>query len=358
MQSKAVVAMIQTVRQFYEGFTKCKVQDAIAARKAQAMTGRPTDAQFLEMVRNKTIKNCPIKPKHITNACSIFGPSIAGVRGKTVRRKPEQVEAEPGRIPDDFHCLHRFVVITAEVMFVNGIAFLTTLSQKIRLSTVEQLPSCMATQLSNSLTNIVRLYARTGFIVRVIMMDQVFDKVKDACEMVEINTTAVRKHVGKIKCFIRTIKECSRALVSDFPYTTLPRQVVIHLVYFTVLWLNSLPAAARVSDKYSPWQIILGHKLDFKKQCKTTFGSYIKAHNDPTIMNTMCPRTFPGIFLGPTGNCQGTHKVFDINTGIVKKPRTITPLPMPDRVIAVIKDWGRCHQKEDKASTLKFLNQK
>jgi hypothetical protein len=64
MQSKAAVAMIQTVRQRYKGFTKREVQDAIAACKAQAMTGHPTDAQFLEMVRNKTIKNCPIKPKH------------------------------------------------------------------------------------------------------------------------------------------------------------------------------------------------------------------------------------------------------------------------------------------------------
>ncbi len=71
------------------------------------MTGHPTDAQFLEMVRNKTIKNCPIKPEHITNALSIFGWSISGVHRKTIRRKPEQVETEPGRIPDDFHCLHR-----------------------------------------------------------------------------------------------------------------------------------------------------------------------------------------------------------------------------------------------------------
>ncbi len=64
------------------------------------------------------------------------------------------------------------------------------------------------------------------------MMDQEFDKVEDACEMVEINTTAAREHVGKIKRFIRTIKERSRALVSDLPYTTLPCQVIIHLAYF------------------------------------------------------------------------------------------------------------------------------
>jgi hypothetical protein len=89
MQSINAVAMIQTICQCYKGFTKCKVKDAIAAHKAQAMTGHPTDAKFMEMVRNNTIKNCPIKPAHITNSLTIFGPSIAGVHGKTVGHKPE-----------------------------------------------------------------------------------------------------------------------------------------------------------------------------------------------------------------------------------------------------------------------------
>jgi hypothetical protein len=144
------------------------------------------------------------------------------------------------------------------------------------------------------------------------MMDQEFDKVKDACKMVEIITTAACEHVGKIKRFICTIEERSCALVLNLPYTTLPHQVVIHLIYFAVLWLNSLPAAARVSDKYSPWEIVLGRKLNFEKHCKITFGFYVEAHDNPTITNTMHPHTFPGIFLGPTGNRKGTHKVFDI----------------------------------------------
>jgi hypothetical protein len=78
MHSTNAVAMVQTVRQRYEGYTKRKVQDAIAARKAQAMIGHPTDAQFLEMVRSNTIINCPIEPAHIANALTIFGPSAAG----------------------------------------------------------------------------------------------------------------------------------------------------------------------------------------------------------------------------------------------------------------------------------------
>ena len=51
--------------------------------------------------------------------------------------------------------------------------------------------------------------------------------------------------------------------------------------------------------------------------------------------------TFPNIFIGPTGNCQVAHKVFDINTGVVKIPGMINPLPMPDQVIVVVKDWER-----------------
>jgi hypothetical protein len=136
--------------------------------------------------------------------------------------------------------------------------------------------------------------------------------------MAEINTTATCKHIGEIECFIQTIKEHSRALVLDLPYSLLPQQVVIYLVYFAVLWLNSLPAAAGVSEIYYHPKIFLGRKLDFTKHCITPFGSYIKAHNKPTIMNTMCLCTSPGIFLGPTGNHQGNHKVIDINTGTVK----------------------------------------
>jgi hypothetical protein len=100
----------------------------------------------------------------------------------------------------------------------------------------------------------------------------------------------------------------------------------------------ALPAAAGVSEVYSPCKIVLGHKLDFTKHCIAPFGSYVKAHDNPAITNTMHLHTFPEIFLGPMGNCQGTHKVFDINTGAVKKPCTVTLLPMPDSVIKVVND--------------------
>jgi hypothetical protein len=141
------------------------------------------------------------------------------------------------------------------------------------MATIKHIPLRTVAQLSNSIMKIVKLlYACTGFIVRLVMMDQEFDKVENIVDMVKINTTAAHKHVGKIKCNIRVIKERSCAIVSDLPYKILPKQVVIHFVYFLVLWLNSLPSAVGVSDKYSPCKIVTGCELDFNKHhCKITF---------------------------------------------------------------------------------------
>jgi hypothetical protein len=87
------------------------IANLVFARKVQAMTGHPSDTQFTVMVSNISIKNCLIKPEHISNALSIFSPSITGVQGKTVRQAPAQVEGTLGQIPDNF--FHNFFVLTA-----------------------------------------------------------------------------------------------------------------------------------------------------------------------------------------------------------------------------------------------------
>ena len=76
------------------------------------------------------------------------------------------------------------MTLTADIMFVNGVAFLMTLSRRIRLVTAEHIPTRTAKQLSSSLDKIVRLYTRGGFTVKVILMDQEFDKVENEMGLV------------------------------------------------------------------------------------------------------------------------------------------------------------------------------
>ena len=70
----------------------------------------------------------------------------------------------------------------------------------------------------------------------------------------------------------------------------------------------------------------------------------------------MRARMYPGIYLGCMTNLQGTRKVFDLVTGVVKKPRSVTEFPIPDRVIKMVDAWGKRYQKEERENKVEFLN--
>jgi hypothetical protein len=51
----------------YEGYTKREVEQAIEARKAQAMLGNPSEKDYRGMVSNRLVTNCPVNNTDITN---------------------------------------------------------------------------------------------------------------------------------------------------------------------------------------------------------------------------------------------------------------------------------------------------
>jgi len=351
------VMMLETVRKNMEGFTKRQLDKAVLARKAQAMVAHPPDEKFKQMVSRGSLKNCKVQIQDISNARSIFGHNRSRLKGGTVRKKPERVEPEYTEIPKDFYVLHRFVTLTADVMFVNGIPFLITRSRDIRLNTVEFLPSRTAKQLSSSLTNIVKIYARGGFVVRLIMMDMEFEKVKDEFSRVVVNTTAAREHVGEIERAIQHVKDRSRCVISDLRvagFQYLHKLIVVHCIYFVVMMINAVPADGGISEIFSPREIVTGRKIDMDKDCRALFGSYVEASKDAIITNTMDERTHSCIALGPAGNLQGSLKCFDLLTGKLVIRRTFKCLPIPDRIIKLVNLWGKTSRSKQFGNTLEF----
>ena len=81
-------------------------------------------------------------------------------------------------------------------MFFNGIPFFTALSRDIRFGTAKHVPYHTAKQLAKLLMKIVELYAIGGFVVHNLPMDGEFEKVKPKVELIDINISAARKHVG------------------------------------------------------------------------------------------------------------------------------------------------------------------
>jgi len=168
------------------------------------------------------LQDCPITPSDIANAHNFFGPDLANIRGKTVRRKPEHVSTEIVDIPRQILSNQKHVTLLADFMFANQVPFLVSLSRNITLTTIEYVPGCSASKLGLLLQRIIAVYTRAGFKVRTILTDNDFDKVTDHAPNVIINTPTASEHVDEIERRIRVIKERCRGILCTLPYTHFP----------------------------------------------------------------------------------------------------------------------------------------
>jgi len=225
-------------------------------------------------------------------------------------------------------------------MFVNGVPFLVSVARGLNLVTAKFTPSRTAKKLAAGITRMMDLYARGGFQVDTVLMDNKFEKLRNLVPILAINTTAAKEHIPEVECKIRLIKEWGQGILNTLPFKKMPRLMPIELIYHVVLWLNAFPANSGVSEMLFPRGIVYWHKLDFAKHCKSPFGTYCKVHDDPAPMNTMVTRSTSAIVLGPTGKLQGNYKFLSLATGKRVKRRAFTPYPMPDSVIKKVEVYG------------------
>jgi hypothetical protein len=172
-------------------------------------------------------------------------------------------------------------------------------------------------------------------------MDGEFDPLKaKLVDSIEINTTAKNEHVGEIERKIRSLKDRCRSMVAAMPFKVLPNIIIKAMITNVVMLMNAHIDKQGVSTELSPREIVLRWQLSFAKHCKAVFGSLVEAYDDEDITNTMKERAITGIYLGATGNMQGTSKILNLKTGKIVKRRNIKSRPMPDSVIAHINKWG------------------
>jgi hypothetical protein len=123
---RAALCFIQTIREQFEGFTKREIEAARAAREAQAMIGHPPDREFKQLVSRDPM--LPVTPQAVDHANKLFGPDLAGVRGRTVRKRPEHVAIEYMEIPKSIVERFSAVKLAVDVMFVDSVPFLVSVS--------------------------------------------------------------------------------------------------------------------------------------------------------------------------------------------------------------------------------------
>ena len=155
-----------------------------------------------------------------------------------------------------------------------------------------------------------------------------------------MNLASANKHVPEIEQKIRVIKERVCAVVYSMPVNALPPLVLVHSVLLVTKQLNLFPVKGGISAQFSPWQIMTGEVVNYKF-CSIPFGCYCQISNEGTPRNNMLARTEGALALGPSGNAQGGHKFWTMNTGSIVVRRQRVRLPMTEAVIARIDSKAR-----------------
>jgi Reverse transcriptase (RNA-dependent DNA polymerase) len=339
--------LMNTVEGNKSQFTNREIQSATLARRIQNIIGRPSTSTLIKIVKNNLLKNCPITEQDIYNANTIFGTNIGSLKGKTVRNASIPVPGVYDNVPADTARANRVITLCIDIMFVNQIAFLITISRQIKFGTVESIPNRQNATILQGIKNVRNIYNKRNFHVELGLMDNEFEPMR--AELmgigIQLNTTTNDEHVPKIERYIRTVKERTRSIYNTLPYKQIPTRMLIEMVQARVFWLNNFPPSQGTNQNMSPRYIMTGFNIDYKRHCCLEFGTYAQVHEDHD--NTMATLTTGAIALRPTGNQQGGYFFMSLTTGRRLSRNQWTELPMPNDVIERVHSLAR-KSKADK----------
>jgi hypothetical protein len=100
-----------------------------------------------------------------------FGPDVGSLKEKTVRRAADHVKISTVDIPSGLISHYCDIVLTADIMFVNKIPFLVTISRHIKFGTAEVLENQQLKTILGAIKRVKSLYSKHGFVLRTILMD-------------------------------------------------------------------------------------------------------------------------------------------------------------------------------------------
>ena len=109
-------------------FSNADYAQAILACKIQKIVWKPTTQAFIYFIENNLLPNCPVNRRDVLRAEQIFGPDIGSLKGKTVRWQPPRVEVTEVSLPPTIQQHYQDVTLACDIMYVNKIPFLMSLS--------------------------------------------------------------------------------------------------------------------------------------------------------------------------------------------------------------------------------------
>ena len=109
------------------------------------------------------IQDNPITESDIKQMECLYGPDIPTIKGKTTRGCPHKLVSDMVLIPHELCDTQCNVCLYIDIMYVNGMPFLTTISKNIKYRTAMWVADCMAPTITSLVESVLKLYNRAGF---------------------------------------------------------------------------------------------------------------------------------------------------------------------------------------------------
>ena len=130
--SKAgVFNQVSSVKENLTKYTQRDINKAKDARKFQVMFNNISTPKLLNIVDTNQVRGLPITREDVKRAEAIYGPNVYALKGKTTNRKVDHVIVPITRIPKEILRDYKNITLYIDVMFINGIKFLLTVSRNI-----------------------------------------------------------------------------------------------------------------------------------------------------------------------------------------------------------------------------------
>ena len=342
--SITAVGLVQTVEDNKKLFSKAQVDRADKARNLMKTLMMPTVKTLKRAILTNQIQNCPVTDTDCDVAIQIYGKDIASLKGKSTRSRPTPAEHDVVSIPKRLLYLHKNVHLFMDIMYVNGLPFLMTISKHLYYRTATYLTDGKANTLYKAMDGIFNKYNNAGYKIKHISADNQFQASLEAIQdglKVTLHFSAAQEHVPEAERNIRTVKETIRSVIASIPYAYLLNIMTKMLVIEATNRLNFFVNVNGI-EHYSPRQLLKEPKVDYGKHCQIPIFSYVQAPHEATVYNSQQPRTLDCLYMRPLYTMHGGHQLYHIPTGkLITRHGKLHVIPTPSHVIEKINELGK-----------------
>jgi hypothetical protein len=180
-----------------------------------------------------------------------------------------------------------------------------------------------------------------------------FEPLQAVLTSVSFNLCAKEEHVLEIERYIHTVKDRMQSGYNFLPFECISWIMVICLAANAVFWLNAFPHPDGVSGTLSPWYLLTGQALDYKKMSTLSLvptsrlmrSTQMAWRPEPSVRSALDRQA---------RNEQGGYYFMSLSMGRRFLQNRWMELPMPNDAIAHVGELG--HQ-QGMPKTLTFADQ-